>query len=100
MVCVPLSGRVKLRDVAELRITLLEHDVDGQGAKRRKVILKLFSDHDHGGGGIVLSASAGFAQHVIDASQELDVSCGVFESSGGLLFFAGVLPHNGGAALR
>jgi len=65
MVRVPLNGRVKLRDVAELGVTLLEHDIEGKSAKTRKVVLKLFADHGYGGGGIVLRAASWFEQDVV-----------------------------------
>ena len=63
------------------------------------MVPKFFADHGHGCGGIVLGAAAGFAEDVVDATHQFDVAGGVFESGGGLLFFAGVLPHDGGAAL-
>ena len=75
----PLDGGVELRDVAELGVTLLQHDVEGEGAELREVILQFFVDHCHGGGGVVLRAAARLAQNVVDAAEELDVTGGVFE---------------------
>src|SRR5438105_6905305 len=94
-----LSGGVKLRDVAELRVTLLQHEIEGERAKTAKVVLELFGDHRHACGGVVLGSASGFEQNIVDAAEEFDVAGGVFESGGGLLFPAGVFPHDGGAAL-
>ena len=94
-----LDDGVELCDVAELCVTLLEHHVERKRTEFVEVVPKFFADHGHGGVGVVLCASAWFEEDVIDATEELDVASGVTEGGGGLLFFAGVLPHDGGTAL-
>ena len=56
---VPLGGGVKLRDIAELRITLLQHDIEWESAKTSKVVLKLFADHRHGCGAVADARARG-----------------------------------------
>src|SRR5216683_739927 len=95
----PLGGGVELRDVAELAIALLEHLVERERTKGSEVVAELLVDCGHSGGGIVLGAPGRLGEDIIDTAEELDVGRGVFESGGGVLLFAGVLPHDGGAAL-
>src|SRR5216683_7924158 len=95
----PLGGGVELRDVPELAIALLEHLVERERTKGSEVIAELFVDCGYSGGGIVLGAAGRLGEDIVDTAEELDVDRGVFESGGGVLLFAGVLPHDGGAAL-
>ena len=95
-----LDSGVKLRDVAELGVTLLQQLVDGQSAELCKVPLKFFADQNHGFAWVVVGSTSGFAQNIVDAAHQFDVACGVFESRGGLLFFACVLPQKSRALLK
>jgi hypothetical protein len=65
----PLGAGVKLRDIAELRITLFQQGVEGESAKTAEVVPELFADHFHRCGGVVLRPAYGFAQDIIDAAK-------------------------------
>src|ERR1035437_2397424 len=87
-----LGGGEELRDVAELPITLFEQLFHWLGIELCKVEAELLVDHGHSARGVILCAALRLSEDVVDAAEVFRAERGVFESRGGVLLLAGILP--------
>ena len=89
----------ELRNIAELPVAFFEQFLDGLGVKLRQVEAEFFVNHGHGAGRIEVSPAVGLGEYIVDAAEVLRAEGGIPERIRGLLFLAGVLPHDRRAAL-